>query len=110
MHGALTSLFFDHRFLSTRSYLRYPWPHVPNFQQRQYLIFTCFSNFGHYGHLLIVLDDILLGIMAYLLGAVILPQFFYNNTKSGIGQDIGHFRGGPSSTGVGFLPNSENIS
>ena len=31
-------------------------------------------------------------------------------TKSGIGQDIGHFRGGPSSTGVGFLPNSENIS
>ena len=66
MHGALTSLFFDHRFLSTRSYLRYPWPHLPNFQQRQYLIFTCFSNFGHYGHLLIVLDDILLGIMAYL--------------------------------------------
>ena len=30
-------------------------------------------------------------------------------TKSRIGQDTGHFRGGPSSPGVRFVPNSETI-
>ena len=44
------------------------------------------------------------------LGAVILPQFFYNSTKSRIGQDTGHFRRAATSTGAGFLPYPENIS
>ena len=113
MHGALTSLFFDHRFLSTRSYLRYPWPHVPNFQQRQYWNIAISHAFRTS---VIMVIYLLYSMISYwvlwhiYLGAVILPQFFYNSTKSRIGQDTGHFCRAATSTGAGFLPYPENIS
>lgn len=100
-------------FLSTRSYLRYPWPHVPNFQQRQYLNIAISHAFRTS---VIMVIYLLYSMISYwvlwhiYLGAVILPQFFYNSTKSRIGQDTGHFRRAATSTGAGFLPYPENIS
>jgi len=45
----------------------------------------------------------------YILHRNVMKELIIRITKSRIGKDIGTSPCGPTSTGVGFLPNSENI-